>query len=128
MEGVARHLTPPTTVSVTHIVNGMLTAALITPAFVLVIPISLQVCVRLTIFTCVALAKCRSSSGPTPSVCSSVHPYPTILGCLVYVISNSKSFYSFIFKFRIMIVHTLKMFTYYFVHFIMNIFLIFGRR
>ena len=49
-----------------------------------------------------------------------LHPYvcptTTILGCLACVICNSKSFHSFIFKLCIMIVHTLKMCTFYFVH------------
>ena len=37
-------------------------------------------------------------------------------GCLVCVICNSNSFHSFIFKLGIMIVHTLKLCTSYFVH------------
>ena len=39
-----------------------------------------------------------------------------IRGCLVCVICNSNSNYSFIFKLYTMIVHTLKMCTLYFVH------------
>ena len=38
------------------------------------------------------------------------------LVCLVCVICNSNSFHSFIFKLCIMIVHTLNMFIFYFVH------------
>ena len=54
----------------------------------------------------------RSSSGSTPSVRLSA----TLLGCLVCVIYNSNSFYSSIFKLCLMIVHTLKVCTFYFVH------------
>ena len=46
------------------------------------------------------------------SVCLSA----TLLGCLVCVICNSKSFHYFILKFWLMVVHTLKMCTFYFVH------------
>ena len=80
-------------------------------------------------FTCVALAKAGlvvgllcPSGGLTvrsfvclfvrPSVC----PSATLLGCLVCVICNSNSFHSFSFKLCLMIVHTLKMCTFYFVH------------
>ena len=73
------------------------------------------------IFTWVTLVKCRSSSWSTPSVC------PSIFWGLVCIICNSnKSFHSFIFKLCIMIVHTLKMCTYYFVHDFMNIFSFLG--
>ena len=62
----------------------------------------------------------RSSSGSTPSVrpfvCPSVSLSATLMGCLVCVICNSNSFHSFIFKLCLMIVHTLKMCTSYFVH------------
>ena len=51
------------------------------------------------------LVKCRSSSGST-----------TLLGCLVCVIFNSNTFHSFILKLCIMIIHTLKMCTFYFVY------------
>ena len=44
------------------------------------------------------------------------YPYATLLGCLVCVICNSKCFHSFIFKRCIMIVYTLKICTFYFVH------------
>ena len=37
-------------------------------------------------------------------------------GCVVCVICDSNSFHSFIFKLCIMVVHTLKMCTYHFVH------------
>ena len=42
--------------------------------------------------------------------------HPKCLGCLGCVICNSKSFHSFILKLRIMIVYTLKMCSFYFVH------------
>ena len=58
----------------------------------------------------------RSSSGSTPSVRPSVRLSATLLGCLVCVICNSKSFHSFLFKLCIMIVHILKMCTSHFVH------------
>ena len=66
----------------------------------------------------------RSSSGSTPSVrpfvCPSVRLSvrlsATLLGCIVCVICNSNSFHSFIFKLCLMIVHTLKMCTSYFVY------------
>ena len=45
----------------------------------------------------------------------SVRP-ATLLGCLVCVICNSKSFLSFLFKLCIIIVHILKICTCYFVH------------
>ena len=51
----------------------------------------------------------RSSSGSTPSVRNT-------LGCQVCVICNSKSFHSFLLKFCLMIVHILKMCTFYIVH------------
>ena len=57
-------------------------------------------------------SKSRSSSGSTTSVRLSA----ILLGCLVCVIYNSNSFHSFIFKLCIMIVHTLKMCTSYFMH------------
>ena len=41
---------------------------------------------------------------------------PMLWGCLVCVICNSKSFHSFLFKLCLMIVHILKMCTFYFVH------------
>ena len=70
----------------------------------------------------------RSSSGSTPSVRPSVRLFvcpsvrlsvrlsATLLGCIVCVICNSNSFNSFIFKLCLMIGHTLKMCTSYFVH------------
>ena len=62
------------------------------------------------IVTCVALAKAGLVVGPLrPSVRNT-------LGCQVCVICNSKSFYSFLFKLCLMIVHILKMCTFYFVH------------
>ena len=45
-----------------------------------------------------------------------IFPSAALLGCLVYVICNSKSFLFFLFKLCIRIVHTLKMCTYYFMH------------
>ena len=48
------------------------------------------------------------------SVSPSVHPH--LLGYLVYVIFNSKSFHSFLFQLCIMIVNILMMCTFYFVH------------
>ena len=77
------------------------------------------------IFTCVALAKAGLVVGPLrlsvhlsvcPFVCPSVSLSATLMGCLVCVICNSNSFHSFIFKLCLMIVHTLKMCTSYFVH------------
>ena len=47
----------------------------------------------------------RSSNGSTLSVC----PSAILLGCLVCVISISKSFHSFLLKNCIMIIHILKM-------------------
>ena len=47
-------------------------------------------------------------------------------GCVVCVICNSNSFHSFIFILYIMIVHTLKMCTSYFVH-VLYFFSLFGR-
>ena len=44
-------------------------------------------------------------------------PSKMLRGCLVCVICNSSSFHFFIFKFSIMIVHTLNMCTLYFVQF-----------
>ena len=44
------------------------------------------------------------------------HPSATLLGCLVCIICTSKYFHSFIIKLCIMIVYTLKMSTFYFVH------------
>ena len=76
-------------------------------------------------FTCVALAKAGLVVGglrPSvrlsvrPFVCPSVSLSATLMGCLVCVICNSNSFHSFIFKLCLMIVHTLKMCTSYFVH------------
>ena len=52
------------------------------------------------------------SNGSTPSVCPSV----TLLRCLVCEICNSKSSHFFIFKLCTLIVHILKMCTFYFVH------------
>ena len=48
------------------------------------------------------------------------HFFPSKMcrGCLVYVISNSNSFYLFIFKLCIMSVHTLKIWTAYLVYII----------
>ena len=46
----------------------------------------------------------------------SVSPSVTLLGCLFYVICNSRSFHSILFKLCIMIVHILKMCTSYFEH------------
>ena len=81
------------------------------------------------LFTCVALAKAGLVVGPLrpsvrlsvrPSVCRSVRPSvcpsATLLGCLVCVICNFKSFHSFLFKFCIMILYILKMCTSYFVN------------
>ena len=48
-------------------------------------------------------------------------------GCLACVICNSNSIHSFIFKLCIMIVHTLKMYTSYFVRLFHCFFLIFDR-
>ena len=46
-----------------------------------------------------------------------LHPsLHNFLGYLVCVVCNSKSFHSFLFKLCIVIVHILKMLTYYFVH------------
>ena len=64
----------------------------------------------------------RSSSGSTPSV----RPSETVLGCLVCVICNFNSFYSFLFKFCIMIFYTLKMCTFYFVNLSWYFFTFFG--
>ena len=49
-------------------------------------------------------------------------PSEMLRGCLVCVICNSNSIHSFIFKLCTMIVHTLKMCTFYFVHFSLNFF------
>ena len=46
-------------------------------------------------------------------------------GCLVCVICNSDSIHSFIFNLCIMIVHTLKMCTFYFVHILQFLFYFF---
>ena len=87
--------------------------------------IPIQDIFHLNIFTCVALAKAGLVVGPLrPSVrpfvrlfvCPSVRLSATLLGCIVCVICNSNSFNSFIFKLCLMIVHTLKMGTSYFVH------------
>ena len=43
-------------------------------------------------------------------------PPEMLRGCLVCLICNLSSFYIFIFKHSIMIVHTLKLYTIYFVH------------
>ena len=55
-----------------------------------------------------------------PSNCSpiypSIHPSAILLRCLVCLICNSKSFHFLICKLCIMIVHTLKMCTSYYVH------------
>ena len=51
-----------------------------------------------------------------PSVRLSSRLSATLLRCLVCEICNSKSFHSFLFKLWIMIVHTLKMCTSYYVH------------
>ena len=68
-------------------------------------------------FTCVALAKAGLVVGPLrPSVCSSVRLPATLLGSQVCAICNSKSFYFFLFKLCILIIHTLKLCTSYFVH------------
>ena len=73
-------------------------------------------------FTCVALAKAGLVVGPlrpvSPSVvCPSVCPSGrNTLGCQICVIYNSKSFHSFLFKLCLMIVHILKMCTFYIVH------------
>ena len=74
-------------------------------------------------------SKSRSSSGSTPFVCLSVRPSirpsvrPSIcpsvrntLGYQVCVICNSKTLHSFLFKLCLMIIHILKMCTFYFVH------------
>ena len=71
--------------------------------------------------TCDTLAKAGLVLGPLrPSVGLFVRLFvrlsATLLGCLVCVICNSNSFHSFIFKLYLMIVHTLKMCTSYFVH------------
>ena len=60
-----------------------------------------------------------------PNVRASVSLSATLLGCLVCVICNSKSFYSFLLKLCIIIVHQLKMCIFNFVH-ILNIFSILG--
>ena len=49
-------------------------------------------------------------------LCPFVCLFATLLGCLVCVICNSKSFHSLLFKLCITIVHILKMCTSYFVH------------
>ena len=93
-------------------------------------------------FTSIALAKRRFSSGSTPSICPSVHPSvhntfgvpslcnPIFEGCwtetlflfkmfrwrLACVVCNSKTFHFFIFKLYIMILHTMKMCTFYTMH------------
>ena len=85
---------------------------------------------KISIFTCVALAKAGLVVGPLrpsgrPSVRLSVRPSvrPSVCpsvrntsGCQVCVICNSKTFHSFLFKLCLMIVHILKMCTSYFVH------------
>ena len=63
-----------------------------------------------------SFSESRSCSGSTLSIRLSVRLSATFLGCLVCVICNSNSFHSFIFKLCLMIVHTLKMCTSYFVH------------
>ena len=50
------------------------------------------------------------------SVCLSVNPSAILLGRLVFVICNSKSFHSFLLKLCNVIVHISKMCTSYFVH------------
>ena len=45
-----------------------------------------------------------------------VHPFAILLGRLVFVICNSKSFHSFLLKLCIVIVHISKMCTSYFLH------------
>ena len=68
-------------------------------------------------FTCVALGKYRSSSASTPSIRPlSACPSTTLFGCPVCVICNYERFHFLISKLCIMIVHTLKMCTSYFVH------------
>ena len=57
--------------------------------------------------TCVAFVKAGLEVGPVR---------PTLLGCLVCVICNFKSFPFFLLKLGIMIVHILKTCTSYFVH------------
>ena len=56
------------------------------------------------------------------------HFFPSEMcrGCLVCVICNSNSFHSFIFNLCIMIVHTLKMCTFYFVYISCFFFPVFG--
>ena len=56
------------------------------------------------------------------SLCPSICPSATLLGCLVCVICNSERFHSFIFKLCIMFIHTLKMCTFFFCAHFMNIF------
>ena len=63
-------------------------------------------------FTCVALAKKGLVVG---ALRLSVRPQ--LLGCLVRVVCNSKSFYFFLFKLCVTVVHILKMCTSYFAHF-----------
>ena len=53
---------------------------------------------------------------PLGSVRPSVHPFAILLGRLVFVICNSKSFHSFLLKLCIVIVHISKMCTSYFLH------------
>ena len=57
----------------------------------------------------------RSSNRSTLSIHLSVRLSTTLFGCLICVICNSKSFHSILFKLCIMVVHILKMCTYYFV-------------
>ena len=80
---------------------------------------------KMLVFSWVALAKAGLVVGPlrlsvrsfVPMfVLMSVRLCATLLGCLVCVICNSNSFYSLIFKLCLMIVHTLKKCTSYFVH------------
>ena len=73
------------------------------------------------VFTCVALAKAGLLVGPLR-----LSVRPQLLGYLVCVICNPKSFQSFLFKLCIMIAHILKICTFYLVH-ISHFFLIFLR-
>ena len=104
-----------------HVINNVMTTCYITfsagTSNVMMKSVS-----TLQIFTCVALAKAGLVVGPLrPSfrsfVCSSVGlSIRNTFGFLVCVICNYNSFHSFIFKLCLMIVHTLKMCTFYFVH------------
>ena len=63
-------------------------------------------------FCLLPFSESGSSSGSTPSV----RPSATLYGYNVCVICNSECFHSFLFKLCLMIVHVLKMCTFYFAH------------